>query len=214
MTGTTDALEGDGNRTRRTQLNDEIDRADVDAELERRSSSYRAQLAATQTPFDVEAKLAGETAVMRHDESVAEALVERERDALAHAARTNEDQRGAVIANLLGDAVVDFAPHLLTRHRSELVGGNDNVQIHRAAVSDVDDERLRAEEPGNLLDRADGGRKPDPLGTAPTGTANQLFQARQRQSQMRTALIAGHGVDLIDDDGRHAREKTARTFRR
>ncbi len=162
-------------------MNDEVDRADVNAELERSGRNYGTQLAAAQTPFDVEAKFARQTAVVRHDEAVAEALVEREGDTLAHAARADEDQRRAVIANLLGDAVVDFAPHLLACHRPQLVGGNENVEFHRAAMSDVDDERIGTQETCDFLDRPHGSRESDSLRTAAAGTADQIFQTRQRK---------------------------------
>ncbi len=102
---------------------------------------------------DVEAHLAGQAAVMRHHEALAEALVERERHALAHAPRSDEDQRRAVLANLLRDAIVDLAPHLAARDRSELVGRHLDRELHRAAVADVDDPRRGAQEARDLVER-------------------------------------------------------------
>ena len=45
VAGAADALHGHRNRSRRSNLTDEIDRADVDAELERRRRDDHAQLA-------------------------------------------------------------------------------------------------------------------------------------------------------------------------
>ena len=116
VAGTSDALQRDGDRARRAELHDEVDRADIDAELERSRRDDRAQLAGLQALLGVEARLAREAAVMRQHEAFAEPLVERERDALAHAARSDEDQRRAMRSNLLGDAIVDLAPHLFARN--------------------------------------------------------------------------------------------------
>ena len=52
-----------------------------------------------------------------------------------------------------------------------------------------------AEEPGDLLDRADRGGQPDPLGRP----LEQLVEPLERQRQVRAALGAGHRVHLVDD---------------
>src|SRR4030095_3046746 len=61
---TADALEEGCDPARRAELADEIDLADVDAELERGGRDERAQPAAFQALLGVEAALARETAVM------------------------------------------------------------------------------------------------------------------------------------------------------
>ena len=124
VTRSADALQRNRDGARRAELNDEIDRADVDAQLERCRRYDRAQLACPQPSLDVEAHFARETAVVRHDETFAETLVQRKGDALAHPPRADEDQGRAMGSDLLGDAVVDLAPHLLARDGTEFVGGN------------------------------------------------------------------------------------------
>ena len=138
VAGAPDALQRNRDRSRRAQLHDEIDRTDVDAEFERSGRNDRSQLAVAQTLLDVEAKFAREASMVRHHEAFAETLVEREGDAFAHAAGSDEDQRRAMRADLLGDAIVDLAPHLFARDRTEFVVGNLDPQVHLAAVSDVD----------------------------------------------------------------------------
>ena len=76
MARTADALQERGDRARRADLADEIDVADVDAELERRGRDERAQFAALEALLGVEAKLLGEAAVMRGDRFLAEPLAE------------------------------------------------------------------------------------------------------------------------------------------
>ena len=88
-----DALQRDRDRARRAELHDEIDRADVDAELERGGRDDRAQLAVLRRVSASKRSLARQAAVVRQHDAFAEPLVERERDALAHAARADEDQR-------------------------------------------------------------------------------------------------------------------------
>src|SRR5579883_567254 len=163
MPGTTDALQCNPDRSRRAQLNDEIDGSDVDAQLQRSGGDDGAQLTAAQRPLYLKARLAGETAVVRHDETVAQAFVERERNALAHPPRPYKDQRGAVRANTLGDAVVNFAPHLFACNRAQLVAGDLDGQLHLAPMADVHDRRAIAQKPRNLVDRTDRRRKADPL---------------------------------------------------
>ena len=51
------------------------------------------------------------------------------------------------------------------------------------------------QEPGDLVDRADGGREPDPL----RRTRQELLQALERDRQVSPALRPDDGVDLVDD---------------
>ena len=83
--GAADALQEAGDRARRAELADEIDVADVDAELERRGRHQRLQLAVLEALLGVEPQLLGQAAVMRGDMLFAEALGQVPRDALGHA---------------------------------------------------------------------------------------------------------------------------------
>ena len=88
-----DALQKRRDRARRAELADEVDVADVDAELERGGGDQRFQLAALQPLLGLEPPLLGQAAVMGGDRVLAEPLGELARDALAHAARVDEDER-------------------------------------------------------------------------------------------------------------------------
>ncbi len=65
VAGATDALEAAADRARRLDLDDEVDRAHVDAELERRGGDDRAQFASLELVLDHDPLLAGERPVVR-----------------------------------------------------------------------------------------------------------------------------------------------------
>ena len=65
MPGAADALQAARHRRRGLDLHDEVDRAHVDAEFERRGGDERGQRAGLQPVFDLDALFARERAVMR-----------------------------------------------------------------------------------------------------------------------------------------------------
>ena len=123
-----DALQEGRDRARRAELADEIDLADVDAELERGGRHQRLQLAALETLLGVEPLLLGEAAVVRGDLVGAEALGELAGHALDHPARVDKDQRRAMRRDQLGQPVIDLLPDLARHHRFERRGGHFELQ--------------------------------------------------------------------------------------
>ena len=113
MTGAAHALQRHGNRARRVDLADQIDGADIDAQLQRRRRHQQANLAVLQLALGVQAQLARQAAVMRRDQFFADALAQVQRHALGQPPRVDEDQRGAMLQRQLGEAVVDLAPHFV-----------------------------------------------------------------------------------------------------
>ncbi len=124
------------------RLYDEIDRADVDAQFERCGGDHRSQLAVLQAVFRLEALFFRKAAVMRHHDPFAETFRKREGNAFAHPAGADENKRGAMRANVVGNAIVNFRPHLSTRDGTEFVAGHLHRQIHVAFGSDIDDVRV------------------------------------------------------------------------
>ena len=110
MAAAADALQPARDRRRRLDLDDEIDRAHVDAELERRGGDERAQRAGLQQVFDLDALRAGDRSVMRPHERFAGQLVERAGQPLRQAPAVDEDQRRAMGANQLEQPRVDGRP--------------------------------------------------------------------------------------------------------
>src|SRR4029077_2705669 len=148
-----------------------------------------------------EAKLAREAAVMRGDGVFAKTLFEMVRDAFGKAARIDEHERRAVLANELGDAIVDFVPHFMRGDRTEFAGGNFNREVEDALVADLDDNGIRtataSEEMGNQFDWLLGGGEAD----AHRRTIGESFEPFERKREVRTALIVRDGVNFVDDYG-------------
>ena len=101
VAGAADALHAARDGRRRLDLDDEIDRAHVDAQLERRRRHERAQAARLQVVLDAEALLARDRAVMRMHQLLARELVHRAGDPLREAAAVDEDERRAMLADEL-----------------------------------------------------------------------------------------------------------------
>ena len=98
VAGAADPLQEGGDRARRAELADQIDVADIDAELERGGGDQRLQLAVLQPLLGVEPLLLRQAAVMRGDVVLAEPFGQlRGSTRSDHAARVDEDQRGAVL---------------------------------------------------------------------------------------------------------------------
>src|SRR5215831_5405215 len=105
------ALEEGCDRARRPELADEVDLADVDAELERSGRHQRLELAVLEPLLGVETLLLGEAAVMRPDLVLAHAL--------GHPARVDEDERGAMRLDQPRETIVDLLPDLSRHHGLE-----------------------------------------------------------------------------------------------
>ena len=115
--GAADALQPARDGLRRLDLQDEVDGAHVDAELERRGGDEARQLAGLQQLLDDEALLAGERAVVGAGDVDGRALValvgelvEPQREALRRAPVVDEDDRRAVLLDQLEQLRVDRGP--------------------------------------------------------------------------------------------------------
>ena len=97
MARAADALEESCDRARRAELADQIDVADIDAELERGGGHHGGECAGFQPLLRVEPLFLGEAAVMRGNAHLAELVRKLARDALGHASCVDENQRGAVL---------------------------------------------------------------------------------------------------------------------
>lgn len=76
--------------------------------------------------------------------------------------------------------------------------GDDHLEVPllgRLGLDDLDRATAR-EEPGDLLDRADGRRQADPL----RRLGQEGVEPLEAERQVGPALGAGDGVDLVEDD--------------
>src|ERR1700733_2093785 len=60
-------------------------------------------------------------------------------DAFREAPGVNKNQRGAIGKHEVGDALVNFLPHLVRSHRPKLTGRNFDSQIQMSALRNLDD---------------------------------------------------------------------------
>src|SRR5215471_5365511 len=162
MPGAPDALEEGRDRARRPELTDEVDLADVDAELERSGRHQRLELAVLEPLLGVEALLLGEAAVMRRDLILADALGELARRALGHPPRVDEDERGAMRLDQPRETAVHLLPDLSRHHGLERRVRDLEREVAGAAMAGIDNGavdaggvgRARAdEETSHRLDR-------------------------------------------------------------
>jgi hypothetical protein len=142
MAGASDALQRNGDRSRRADLADEIDRADVDAELERCRRHHRLELSRLELLLRGQPQLARQAAVMRKHRVFAEPLGQIVGDALGQPSGVDEHQRRPVLGNQRGDAIVDFLPHLVRCDGPKLVLRHFDRQIHRTPVPVIDDRDI------------------------------------------------------------------------
>ena len=203
------ALQEGRDRARRAELADQVDVADVEAELERRGRDQHLQFAALQALLGVEPRFLGEAAVVRRDRVLAEALAEVARGALGHAPRVDEDQRRPVQMDQLGDAAVDLLPLVVRHHRRERRRRQLEREVALLGVADVDDlaiglavdDRAGADqEARDLVDRLLRRRQADPN----QRLGDDRLQPLEREREVAAALARGDGVDLVDDHGANA----------
>jgi len=198
-------LEQHGEISRRADVADRVDVADIDAQLQRRGGHHDGKLTAFQFFFDFETGLARETAVVRADFPLAQALGQLVRHPLHQPARVDEDQRRAMRLDLQHELIVNRVPDILADDWTELLVGNFDAELHLALVADVDDvaggsavraDVARADQQArDFFDRLLRCAETDPL----ERFAGERIEALQRQSQMRAALVLGDRVDFIDD---------------
>ena len=169
MARAADALEESCDRARRAELADQIDVADIDAELERGGGHHGGECAGFQPLLRVEPLFLGEAAMMRGNAHLAEPVRKLARDALGHTPCVDENQRGAVLLDKRRQPVIDLVPDFCRHHRFERGGRHFELKIARAEMAAIHDQwplPVRAgahQEIRHLLDRLLRGREPDPL---------------------------------------------------
>ena len=216
VTGTADPLQAAGDRLRRLDLDDEVDRAHVDAELERRGGDEARDLAALQQLLDLDALLARERAVVRAGDLLLGQLVQAQREPLGQAAVVDEHDRRAVLLDELQQLRVDRGPDRARRRPgavrdvaavhdlgpADRLGGGEvahvlerdddlEVELLRAAGVDELDRPRAGDEAPDLLERPLRRREPDPLerpaGRAGRGARGSARGARRASCRRRRA---------------------------
>ena len=219
VTGSAGALQQRRDGTRRAELAHQVDIADVEPEFERRGSDQHFQLAMLQSLLGIEPRLLRQTPMVRRHRFLAETLAEVPRGALGHAARVDENQRGAVQLHQLRHARVDLFPLLVRHHRSQRRLRQFERQVALLRIADIDDLALRRavyhgtgadQKTRHFVDRLLRGRQAD---ARQPPIAGERLQTLQRQRQMAAALARCQRMDLVDDHGAHRAEHLAARHR-
>ena len=192
VVGPAHPLQEGGEAARRADLAHQLDRADVDAQLERCRGHQGAQVPGPQPRLDPLAALLGQAAVVRGHLPLAEPFAQLVRDPLGHAAGVDEHQRGPV-RRPRGRRSGPGSRHLLRGgDRAELVVGQLEGQVQLPAVAGVHDRAPRRpvrvvpvgpgadQQPGDGLDRPLGGGQADPLRPAAPRRASSRSSVRAR----------------------------------
>ena len=209
-------LQQRGDRARRADLADQVHRADVDPELERRRGDERLELSLLEPLLRLEALITRQAAVMRRDVLGADALGKVHRHALGEPAGVHEHECGAVFADELGQSVVQLLPHFRRHHRLERRRGDLDREVELPGVARVDNAGVGCrvsgarQESGDLLDRLLGRGQTDALERA----ARQMLQPLEREREVAAALVPRHGVDLVHDHRAHRAEHRTRVLGR
>ena len=198
---------------------DEVDGADVDAQLERRGRDHDAR---------ARPSLSRRSAAMRGARATGCRGARRPRPAPSRSPRCSATRstRRRVLTNTsvdrcsrasVGDAVVELGPLLVGAHRAELVLGHLDRQVEVAALADVDDRRAAAapsdQQARRHLERPHRRRQADALRAA-RRRRHQRVEPLERQRQVRAALVGRDGVDLVDDHRAHVAQRPPPRLRR
>src|SRR2546428_251378 len=152
-------LDARGDAGRRLDLQDEVNGAHVDAELEGRGGDEAAQPAGLQLVLDEEALLAGDRSVVRAHELFVGQLVDPRRNALGEPPRDDEHDRRAVLPYQLEQAWIDRRPDavlplgavlVLCREAGHLPYPDLGRQLPRLQPPGVDRVRLAQRSPKQL----------------------------------------------------------------
>ena len=114
-----DALQESRDRARRSELADQVDLADVDAQLERSRRHERFQFAVLEPLFGIETLLLGQAAVVGGHLIGADAFGELTRHPLDQPAGVDEHEGRAMRLDQLRQALIHLLPDLGRHHRLE-----------------------------------------------------------------------------------------------
>ena len=232
----TDPLQAARDGARRLHLHDQVHRAHVDPELEGRGRDDRAERAALQGVFHLEALFPGERAVVGAHEVLAGELVQPGGQSLGQPPGVHEDDRRTVRADQLQQSRMDRRPDRPLRRRradpggSELdrltlgrfadraelghvVDGDLDRELHRLPVPCVDDRDRPRRAVGLLSSQESRDLLERPLRGRQADPLRRRFadvvQPFEGEREMGAALRGRERVDLVHDHPPHAAQGLA-----
>ena len=209
VVGAADPLQQSRAALGRAHLDDEVDVAPVDAEVEAGGRHQTAQPSRRHRRLDPAPRFHGKAAVVDADgQRLVVFVPQLLKDQLGETARVAEDERRLVLldqSHHVGDGVVARVPGPW-----DLAFGDQDREVRLGAgIADHEVDQLHVRvgrEPGAVrVGVADGRRQTD---AAQPG--REFFQARHRQREQVAALFLGEAVQLVDDDRPQAFEHLRR----
>ena len=177
VAGAAHALKRRRHVARRLQLHHEVDRPDVDAELERRRRHQRFELAILQPVLGLQACAARQRAVMRGHAAIGDAIVEVSGQSFRRSPALSEDQRRAVRLDQLRHLLQGRVPDGVAGGREEIVDRRDDGHVEVAREAGVHHDGLvrggAGDERQRLVDRPHRGRAADALRTWLAGVLHE-----------------------------------------
>ena len=132
-------LQESGDGSGGAELTYQIHRADIDAQFQGSRSHQGLQVARLEPSLGVQALLAGQAAVVGCHLIVSQPFAEIVGHPFGQPARVDKDQRGVVLADQLGDALIDLVPHLQGHDGLQGRTGQFDSQVHLPQVPRIDD---------------------------------------------------------------------------
>ena len=212
MIGAADALDEPRGAFGRTHLDDEIDIAPIDAEIEAGGADERAQPARRDRRLDLASRLDREAAMVDADRE--RLLVRRPQfleDELGEPARVAEDERRAVRLDLLHDLGGGPFAAMAGPGNAGVLGKHDaDVWLGAGvALDDLDALGVAMRRKPALIGFGIGDRR----GKAdPAQLRRDPLEPGQGEGQQVAALGRGEGVDFVDDDGAQPFEQPRRVL--
>ena len=170
VVGAAHPLEEGGDAAGGAHLADQLDGADVDAQLQRGGGHQGLEVAGSEAMLGADAALGGQGAVVSGHRVVTQALGQLMGDALGESAGVDEHDGGVVLADELGHAVEDLVHLGVGDHGLEFVVDQLQADVEVPLVAGVDDGAVGAgvgvavdagEEVGDGTDGMLGGRQAD-----------------------------------------------------
>ena len=205
VSGAAHPLHQQSDGARRTNLADQVDLADVDAQFQRRGGDTDLHLSVFQLLLGVPAGGPGQAAVVGDHRFLSQARRKLMGDSFHQPARVDEDQGDGVGLGESGDGVQGLAPDFVGGDGAKFLLRQLHGQVNLPAAARVHDHAIGIavgvnvpvahQEPGHFRQGPLGGGQTD----AGDGLVGQLAQPLHRQGQVGAALVVGHGVDLVQD---------------
>ena len=208
MAGAADPLQAARDRLGRLDLDDEVDGAHVDPELEGRRGDEGGDLATFEELFDLDALLTRQRAVVRAGDLALRELVQPQGKPLGQPAVVDEDDRRAVALDELQELGVDRRPdrvalppparaHSIRRPSwpCPRLGRRPQVELLRPPGVDQLDVAPPGDEAADLVERPLGRREADALHRL----GGEALQPLEDEREVGAPLATSDGVHLVHD---------------